>query len=190
MLPKAKTWITLLLTLGFFALLMQEVARDPPLNGARKTEPIRQNLERLRKVLLTAQRHLDDVHVVNESEQIVLMQSAVGIFKDYLLPHLAAEEEVLYPAAERLIPGSAAGLTEALRKEHEIMRRWIGEMERLAEEPMPDHNAFTRRGERLLGLIEAHFEVDEAVLLKILDQPSPLTRGEGRDSSYVRSISR
>jgi hemerythrin-like domain-containing protein len=174
--PKAKTWITLALTLGFFALLVKEVAREDPTNGARRTEPIRQNLARLAKIVMTTERSVETLHEVNESEQIVLMQSAVGVFKDYLLPELAAEEAVLHPAAERQRPGDRPSLTDALKREHEIMRRWIRELEELANAPMPDRHAFERRAERLLGLIEAHFEVDEAVLYPWLDQGAPLSR--------------
>jgi hypothetical protein len=44
---------------------------------------------------------------------------------------------------------------------------------------MPDTDAFIRRGERLLGLIESHFEVDEALLFPILDEAPPPIAREG-----------
>lgn len=173
-LPKTRTWIVLILTLGFLGLLVTEVARENPVDGHRRTDPIRQNLSRLRGVLMTVERHLDSVHEVNESEQLVLMQSAVELFREYLLPHLAAEEAVLHPAVDRQLPRSSASVTEAMRQEHDILRRWVRELEGLAYGSMPDHDAFVRRGERLLGLIEAHFEVDEEVLYPVLDRALPL----------------
>jgi hemerythrin-like domain-containing protein len=176
-LPKAKTWITLVLSLGFFLLVVREVARETPSDGVRRTEPLRQNLAQLRRILGTLERTLESVHEASEAEQIALMKSGVLTLKEYLLPHLAAEEEALHPSVDRQIPASSARLTEAMKREHDIMRRWIGDMERLADQPMPDHNAFARRGERLLGLIEAHFEVDEEILFPVLDQIGPLTRG-------------
>jgi len=177
-LPKSKTWIMFLVTLGFLALLVTELPREISLSGARRTDPIRQNLAELRRVLMTLERPFEAVHEVNECEQAVLMQSALETLKDFLLPHLAAEEDVLYPAVDRELPASWARVTDAMRQEHEIMRRWIGDLERLADGPLADHNAFARRGERLLGLIEAHFEVDESILFPILDQAVPLTRAK------------
>ena len=179
--PPAKTWLMFLLTFGFFGLLVTDVARECPVNCARRTEPFRQNLGRLRKVLLSLERHLDSLHEVNESEQMVLMQSAVTLLHDYLLPYLAAEEAVLHPAVERQLPGSGVQPTRLLHLEHDIMRRWIQEMEEEMNGSLPDHNAFARRGERLLGLIEAHFEVDETILYPLLDQVTPLTRRTVRE---------
>jgi hemerythrin-like domain-containing protein len=178
-LPKAKTWIVLLLSLGFLALIVKDVARESPGNGMRRTEPIRQDLTQLRKILRSLERNYDLLHEVNESEQVVLMQSTLALLKDYLLPHLAAEEAVLYPAIEKQMQASRLLPTQAMREEHDIMRRWIKEMEALANAPLPDHNAFARRGERLLGLIEAHLDVVEAVLFPVLDQATPLSRGGG-----------
>ena len=180
-LPKAKTFIVMLLTVAFIVLLVTEVARESPRNGIRRTEPIRQNMARLHQILLTLERHFDTVHEVNETEQIVVMQSAVTLLKEYLLPHLAAEEAALYPTVDRHLLGSRASSTEAMRREHDIMRRWIHEMETLANASLPDHNSFARRGERLLGLIEAHFEVDQEVLLPVLDHALPLTGGRTKD---------
>jgi hemerythrin-like domain-containing protein len=175
-LPKAKTWITFFFVLGFFALLMNEVARETPSDGARRTEPIRRNLDRLRRILLGVERQFESVHEVNEAEQIVLMQSAVGVLKEYLLPHLSAEEAALYPELERTIPPFPGSVTPAMKREHDLLRQWIAELETLANAPLPDHNAFARRGERLLGLIEAHFEVEESVIFPLLDQAAPLTK--------------
>lgn len=178
--PKERTWIILVLTATFFALLMTEVARETPRNGMRRTEPIRQNMARLRTILMTLEQQLDTLHELNESEQVVVMRSAVDLLKDYLLPHLAAEEASLYPAVDRQLHGSRLFPTEAMKLEHAIMRRWIQEMEAQADAAMPDHNVFARRGERLLGLVEAHFEVDEAVLFPVLDQAVPLAAEKAR----------
>ena len=78
---------------------------------------------------------------------------------------------------DRRLAGSTVPLTRPMNLEHQIMRRWIDEMARLADGSMPDHHAFTRRGERLPGLIEAHFEVDETILYPVLDEALPLIAG-------------
>lgn len=180
--PRPKTVIMLLAGVAFFILLVTEVARENPVGGPRRTEPLRQNMARLRKVLMTVERQFESVHQVNETRQVELMHDAVGLLKDYLLPHLAAEEAVLYPAVDNLLPPSPASATQALIREHDLMRLWIREMESLADGAMPDHNAFARRGERLLGLIEAHFAVEEAVLFPVLDGAAPLTRRPARET--------
>jgi len=173
LLPDVKTWITLFLTLGFFALIMNEVAKEAPPDCAGRTEPIRQNFSRLRKILLGVEQQAESVREVNESEQIILMQSAVDTLKDYLLPQLSAEEAVLYPAADRVTPPAPASITQAMRREHEIMRQWMHEMEALANASLPDPHAFARRGQRLLGLIEAHFDVEEGNRPRMTTPGSP-----------------
>jgi hypothetical protein len=179
MVPKEHFRIMAILTAAFLALLVTEVARESSREGTCRTEPIRRNLHRLQTTLFTAEDRFQTLHGMNECDQLVVMQSVVDLLKDYLLPHLAAEEAVLYPAAERQLPTTAASLTSVLVREHAIMRRWIEEMEQLATRSMPDAEAFIRRGERLLGLIESHFEVDEGLLFPILDEAPPEVAQKG-----------
>ncbi len=179
--PKLHFRIMMILTAVFVALLVTEVARETPGTMMCRTEPIRRNLHRLQTILFTAEDRFEILRGMNECDQLVVMQSVVDLLKDYLLPHLAAEEAVLYPAAERQLPVPAAALTPVLVREHAIMRRWVEEMEELATRSTPDADAFIRRGERLLGLIESHFEVDESLLFPILDEmPPPIAREGAR----------
>jgi iron-sulfur cluster repair protein YtfE (RIC family) len=124
-------------------------------------------------VLSSLEWKFESIHEVDETEQIALMQSGIEILKDYLLPQLSAEEALLYPEVDRALPPAPGSLTQAMKREHEIMRQWISEMEALSNASMPDRNAFVRRGQRLLGLIEAHFDVEEAVLFPLLDPAAP-----------------
>ena len=57
-----------------------------------------------------------------------------------------------------------------MRYEHGVVGRWIGELAQEAKRPAPDVKAFTRRTDNLLGLLEAHFEEEEHVLLPILER--------------------
>jgi hypothetical protein len=50
-----------------------------------------------------------------------------------------------------------------------IIAHRIDELVREAGCPEPDSRGFARRGNQLLGLITAHFEEEEEVLLPILD---------------------
>ncbi|MBI3856792.1 MAG: hemerythrin domain-containing protein [Planctomycetes bacterium] len=175
--PKTRTLIALALTLAFTALLMTEISRDAPVERELpQTASIRQDLQRVQRQLLGLERTIDTLHEVNESEQIALMNGAIGTLRDCLLPQLALEEKVLYPAVDRRMAGGLVPFTQALQSEHQLMRRWIEELHCLANETLPDHNAFARRAERLLGLLEAHFEVEESLLFPILDQPASVAR--------------
>jgi hemerythrin-like domain-containing protein len=180
-LKSTKTWMVFLLTVGFLGLFVTEITREIPPMGVPRSEPMRGNLPHLRKILLTLERELGALPEVQDSERVALMQSAVGLLKECLLPHLAAEEEVLYPAVDRELRGSSVSPTQAMKEEHDIMRRWIRQMELIAVASLPDPNAFARRGERLLGLLEAHFDVEEAVLFPVLDQAMPLTEVEFKE---------
>ncbi len=176
LIAKEKIWIMTALTAGFIALLVTDVARESPGNGPCRTEPIRRNLHRLQKILFTAEGEFEALRLSNEDDQRIIMHRVVRLMKAYLLPHLAAEESVLYPAVDRRLPAPSASMTQIMVGEHAIMRRWLEEMEDLATRSTIDAHAFVRRGERLLGLIECHFELDEGLLFPILDQAPPLAR--------------
>ncbi len=52
---------------------------------------------------------------------------------------------------------------------HEIIGRGVSELGALAEAETIDIATFVRKTDRLLGLVAAHFEEEEEVLLPILD---------------------
>ena len=98
------------------------------------------------------------------------MRRTLGFFRDHLLAHAEWEERVLYPAVDRRASGSGHAFTSSMRYEHRIVGRWIGELEAMAASRPPDVVAFARRTHNLLGLVSAHFEEEEEVLLPILDR--------------------
>jgi hemerythrin-like domain-containing protein len=96
------------------------------------------------------------------------MDRIVGFFKEHIGPHAIEEERVLYPAVQQRA-GRGNRLTEVPIYEHRIVERWIGELEAQAAKPEPDAAAFAQRAVHLVGLLRAHFEVEEQVLLPVLD---------------------
>jgi hypothetical protein len=56
-----------------------------------------------------------------------------------------------------------------MRYEHRIVGRWIGELRAEADKPKIEAAKFARRTDNLLGLIWAHFEEEEEVLLPFID---------------------
>jgi hemerythrin-like domain-containing protein len=101
------------------------------------------------------------------------MRSLVAALKGHIGPHAAWEEEVLYPVVDR--QAGEAQFTRSMRYEHRIVERTIGELERMADSGA-EPARFAQRAEQLLGLIHAHFEVEEEVLLPVLD--STMSREE------------
>jgi hemerythrin-like domain-containing protein len=93
----------------------------------------------------------------------------LAFFEEHIAPHAAAEEQKLYPLIDRLA-GSADPnrFTSTMRQEHRIVGRWIHLLQvHLAS---GDWTAFARRADNLIGLLSAHFEEEEEVLLPYADR--------------------
>lgn len=72
---------------------------------------------------------------------------------------------------------AAAKVSLSIRYEHVLIHRWLDELGRSARAAAPDPLGFARRADRLLGLIEAHLELEDAVFLPVLDRA--IAPGEG-----------
>lgn len=103
-------------------------------------------------------------------EQKATMTEIVTCLSENIHSHAKVEEEVLYPVVDRAA-GSPADypFTATMRYEHRIVGRWITELRSIAGQPSPDITAFARRADNLLGLVSAHFEEEEDILLPVLD---------------------
>lgn len=97
------------------------------------------------------------------------MRRVVGFLQEHIAPHAADEERILYPVVERLA-GQGSRLTAVPIHEHRIVERWIGALEHEAAKPAPDAVAFATGALHLTGLLHAHFEIEEEVLLPVLDR--------------------
>jgi hemerythrin-like domain-containing protein len=98
------------------------------------------------------------------------MRGVVGFVRDHIKPHAEWEERVLYPAVDRRAARGPNPFTASMRYEHGIVVRWTDELATMAAASPLDVVAFRRRADNLLGLIWAHFEEEEQVLLPILDR--------------------
>jgi hemerythrin-like domain-containing protein len=93
----------------------------------------------------------------------------VRFLRSQLAEHAAWEESVLYPLVDRQA-GHGEPFTAAMRHEHEIIERWTQELvDEISCSPI-NVGRFARKAEKLLGLLLAHFECEEEVLLPILDR--------------------
>ncbi len=84
-----------------------------------------------------------------------------------LRPHLEWEERTIHPIVDKYACEGPAVFSASMRYEHEIIYRWIADLRDLAD---GDAVPFARRGDNLLGVAIAHFELEEHVLFPILDR--------------------
>lgn len=111
----------------------------------------------------------------------------VNFFKEEIKPHAEWEEKKLYPAVDKRASKGGEIFTSTMRYEHKIVGRWIEELEKEATSKSPNAKLFSRKTDQLLGLILAHFEEEEEVLLPILDKtmtPSEFKKEILSDSAH------
>jgi len=94
----------------------------------------------------------------------------VSFFEKHIKPHAEWEERVLYPIVDRLAGGGPNAFTATMRYEHRVVGRWIAELRAESDKPAIDAAKFARRTDNLLGLLWAHFEEEEEVLLPLIDK--------------------
>lgn len=104
------------------------------------------------------------------TERPKIYQRLVDGFKRYLQPHAEWEERVLYPLADGKVNSEDFQVTAALRVEHQIMERWIDDLEKMLVDSHPDPDDFSIKTQQLIGLVKAHFEVEEAIIIPLVEQ--------------------
>lgn len=139
-----------------------------PMN--RPTEPFRTEHAKIKEHLSHMSELVGSLAKSSPDEQRAVMNQFVGFMREHIKPHAEWEEKVLYPAVDKRAAPSPHPFTASMRYEHGIVVRWTDELANIASQPAPDAAAFTRRADNLLGLVLAHFEEEEEVLLPILDK--------------------
>lgn len=124
----------------------------------------------IKKHLSHVEKWAGDISTSKSIEQKKLMLKIVTFFKEHIKPHAEWEEKKLYPAVDKRANKGGEVFTSTMRYEHKIVGRWIEELEKESASKTPNSKLFTRKTDQLLGLIIAHFEEEEEVLLPILDK--------------------
>lgn len=161
----------------FFLILLGSTIMNPSVTHSETKTAAARPSEQFRKEHLEIKEHLAHVEkwtgtLTEEKpdEQKKTMQKIVTFFKDYIKPHAEWEEKKLYPAVDKRASKGGEVFTSSIRYEHKIVGRGIEELEKEANAKTPDVKTFSRKSFKLLGLISAHFEEEEEVLLPILDK--------------------
>ena len=123
----------------------------------------------LRKQLELHKAGVGDLHGASQQAAEATMDRAVLFLDEEIRPHANWEELKLYPLLDSMV-GGREPFTASLRREHAIIDRWIEDLAVGAASTAPDAVWFARSADRLFGLIEAHFEEEEGVLLPILER--------------------
>lgn len=162
--------------LALLVLLAATAARGAPGKG-RKAMSDRRPTAAFRAEHQNVQEHLRHVHewvgalaAQPPAEQRRTAQKIATFFEDHIKPHAEWEEKFLYPVVDKLAGGGPNAFTSTMRYEHRIVGRWIGELRAQADSKAMDPAKFARRADNLLGLIWAHFEEEEEVLLPFIDR--------------------
>jgi len=138
--------------------------------AARVTDPFRDEHAEVKVHL----RHLHDMvgemRTAPAAEAPGTMRFVVKFLNEHIREHARWEEQVLYPVVDRLAKSGEHLFTATMRHEHVIIGRWIDELAAEAAKDVPGVEAFARRADNLLGLVAAHFEEEEEVLLPLVDR--------------------
>ncbi|MCI0588723.1 MAG: hemerythrin domain-containing protein [Planctomycetes bacterium] len=140
------------------------------LRQERPSESFRAEHRSIREHLRHVEEVVGSLAEAPGAERKGRMSEAVAFFREHIVPHAEAEERGLYPAVDKRAGSAVPPFTASMRHEHRIVGRWVEELAAEAGKPSPDARTFCRRADNLLGLLAAHFEEEEEVLLPILDR--------------------
>lgn len=136
----------------------------------RPTESFRREHVEVKRHLTHVGKRVAELPSLEPSSQRSLMDEVVTELERHLVPHAQWEDHVLYTLVDEKSGNGRLRVTASMRHEHLIVGRWIGMLRDAARSPDVDPGAFVRHVDRLLGLVLAHFECEEEVLLPLLDR--------------------
>lgn len=107
------------------------------------------------------------------SQQVIMMKEIVKELKENWVEHSKWEETVLYPAIDGYASCQDYAFTSTQRQEHIIILRWINELQALSDKGASKAQDFMVKGIELIGLLHAHRESEEKILLPIFNKHFP-----------------
>lgn len=137
----------------------------PPL----ATAALRAERARIRVRLAAISEAAGAVATASHERRGAAMREVIAALDACLCPHLDWEERTLHPLVDKFACEGPAAFSASMRYEHEIIHRWMAELARIAAAGV-DVVGFVRQADRLLGVITAHFELEEQVFFPVLDR--------------------
>jgi len=137
--------------------------------GQRPTDPFRLEHRDIEDRLAEVERQIGRLPSADAGERRRIMAQVLNFLREHVLLHAEWEEKVLYPVVDRRAGSGAHRFTACMRQEHAVVARWTDELAAEAGKPEPDATRFARRADQLLGLLLAHLESEEEILLPVLD---------------------
>lgn len=101
------------------------------------------------------------------------MGRIVAALEDEVRPYLEWEGRMLHPIIDKFACEGPAAFSASMQHEHTVIFRWIGQIAAAARVAGAEAQPFVRLTDRLLGLLAAHFEVEDQVFLPVLDRALP-----------------
>jgi hemerythrin-like domain-containing protein len=145
-------------------------------SGPKPTAPLRAEHASLITRLSGLAERIEKLHESATLDQMSLAREVLDFVAKNIAPHARAEEYTLYPAAD-WAAGEGSKLTEAVRYEHQILAKRCQALEKEisagAAAGRLMHHCYA-----IIGLVGAHFQVTEQVLLPYLDKAFDAARFE------------
>jgi hypothetical protein len=138
-------------------------------NGLPITAPLRAARDRLREKVAAVADRVGELPALPNEERAAAMERVAVDLDTCLRPHLEWEERIIHPVVDKFASEGPAAFSASMRYEHQIIYRCIGELGGRAADAAA-LTAFSRRADNLIGLVLAHFELEEEVLFPILDR--------------------
>ncbi len=137
--------------------------------------------ESLREKRAWIRARLDDVDTLAQTlwrgkeidDAPAAMTRIVSVLEDEIRPYMEWEGRMLHPIIDKFACEGPTTFSASMQYEHAVVDRWIGELAVIARGASADAREFARRTDRLLGLLAAHFEVEDQVFLPVLERALP-----------------
>ncbi len=134
----------------------------------RPTDALRADHAKILAALQALASRIEKLHESGTLEQLALAREVLDFVNRQVAPHARAEEYTLYPAAD-WAAGEGSRMTEVPRFEHQLVTRRCQALEKAISAGSPS-GKLMHLCYGILGLVAAHFQVTEEVLLPYLDK--------------------
>jgi len=106
---------------------------------------------------------------IEPEDRLVALRWIIRNMKLFLEPHMRKEEEILFPALERLL-GTKSSTILILKRQHKKLRTRIGHLEKLLQGSEPvDWDKISLASEGFISYFEDHEKIEDLLLLDVLE---------------------